>query len=181
MKRSSLLPLLVVALLLAACAEDPEQFGSVKSDPNAPAENQDIEVEPRIPIIPTFPCSSCHRYRLPNPKRRELVQFHTVRNKELHHGNAKAWCYNCHSEENIDRLIISSGELVTFNEAFKLCGSCHGDKLRDWNQGVHGKTRGHWNGVKRRLSCTACHNPHRPKFRPIQPEPPPDPPTELHE
>jgi formate-dependent nitrite reductase cytochrome c552 subunit len=137
------------------------------------------EVEPRIPLLATYPCSAkCHNQREPNPKKRLLVQFHTIRNKEFHHGDPAGWCYQCHSQQNIDRLLTAKGELVTFNEAYKLCGGCHGDKLRDWRLQVHGKTFGHWKGERIRRSCTACHNPHNPHFQKLQPEPPPLPPEQ---
>lgn len=145
--------------------------------PASSAAGQNVSVEPRAKLLPTFPCSSCHQHLKPNPEKRELKEFHTVRNKELHHGDSAAWCYQCHSQTNIDRLVIARGDLVTFDEAFLLCGSCHGDKLRDWKLAIHGKTMGHWRGDKIKRSCTGCHNPHAPKFPAIEPEEAPWPPT----
>jgi len=164
-----------LGLLSVACSENPPPAGGAP----APHVEEEVMVEERIPIIPSYPCSGCHKDRTPNPQKRRLVSFHTVRNDELHHGDAQGWCYHCHSVENIDRLKIANGSLVTFDQAFLLCGSCHGDKLRDWKEDVHGKTRGRWNGQKSRLSCTACHSPHLPKFRPIVPEKPPIPPEQV--
>jgi hypothetical protein len=138
-----------------------------------------ITLEPRTPLLVAYPCSRCHANQKPNPERRVLVKFHVLRNTELHHGDSQKWCYHCHSIENIDRLVLPSGTLVEFDEAPKLCGSCHGDKLRDWNLQVHGKTMGHWQGAKVRRACTGCHNPHRPAFQPIEPEPAPPSPEQV--
>ena len=130
-------------------------------------------------MLQTYPCwEKCHSKRVANPKKRELVQFHTIRNTEFHHGDPAGWCYQCHSQENINRLRTEKGELVTFDEAYLLCGSCHGDKLRDWRLQVHGKTLGGWRGKQVRRSCTACHNPHNPHFGHLKPEPPPVPPEQ---
>jgi uncharacterized CHY-type Zn-finger protein len=138
-----------------------------------------VAIEPRQAWLPTYPCSSCHEDLEQRPQRRKLVEFHTVRNRELNHGDTEYWCYQCHSAKNIDRLVvIASGKLVTFDEAYLLCGSCHGDKLRDWKAAVHGKTMGNWKGEKLRRSCTGCHNPHKPKFSPLQPEEAPIPPED---
>jgi cytochrome c553 len=51
---------------------------------------------------------------------------------------------------------------VSFDAAQLLCGKCHGDKLRDWRDGIHGKRIGDWasTGKKRWFTCTECHNPH---------------------
>ena len=172
-----------VALALAACfallaCEEAERHIHPGEAP-AVSEPLNVTVEPRIGLLPTYPCSRCHDKIERNPEKRLLVKFHTVRNKEFHHGEPKAWCYNCHSQVNIDRLVTSGGELVTFDEAYKLCGGCHGDKLRDWKMAVHGKTMGHWNGSKIRRSCTGCHNPHRPAFPHLQPESAPPPPEKV--
>ena len=63
-----------------------------------------------------------------------------------------------------------------------LCGKCHGDKLRDWRDGIHGKRIGSFTstGKKRWFTCTECHNPHNVQdgarnhgFAQLQPEPSP--------
>jgi hypothetical protein len=171
----------LLALLLVGCPKPEREYKKTGEPPPArtveetAAESQ-VSVEPRTSLLVMFPCTRCHAKLPRNPQKRTLVKFHVIRNTELHHGDPKAWCYNCHSLENIDRLVISSGELVTFDEAYRLCGGCHGDKLRDWKVQVHGKTMGHWRGEKIRRSCTGCHNPHRPAFPPLEPEPAPIPP-----
>ncbi len=150
------------------------EVGSLPPSPSAAASvQQEIEVEPRSQLLPTYPCSQCHEDREPNPQRRKLTEFHAVRNDELDHGDRSLWCYQCHSQKNSDRLVLVNGDLVTFDEAHRLCGGCHGDKGRDWRAGIHGITLGNWRGPQRRRLCTHCHDPHNPWFSAMTPEPPP--------
>ncbi|MCX6548617.1 MAG: hypothetical protein NTW40_11345, partial [Acidobacteria bacterium] len=72
-----------------------------------------------------------------------------------------------------DNLHLANGKLVSFNTSYQLCGQCHGDKLRDWRVGIHGKRTGMWNGAKQYLLCVHCHNPHSTHFKPLKPMPPP--------
>lgn len=155
---------------LAACSSTEPLEREARAHAAAEVE---LTVEPRAAFLPTYPCSSCHQSREPNPRRRWLTDFHTRRNTEFNHGNSERWCYQCHSIKNIDRLVISSGDLVSFDEAYKVCGGCHGDKLRDWKLAVHGKSMGGWKGHRIRRSCPGCHNPHNPHFPPLSPEAPP--------
>jgi len=134
----------------------------------APAPSGSVSVIDRRPFLPTFPCSRCHDGRTPDRTERKLAEFHTQ--KILNHGTEKGWCYRCHTVDNIDHLHLPDGTLVGFNEAYELCGSCHGDKLRDWKAGIHGLNTGFWLGSRERRSCPACHDPHSPKFPLMTPE-----------
>ena len=98
---------------------------------------------------------------------------------KLNHGPRDRWCFDCHNPDNRDVLRLASGRLVPFTESYLLCGQCHGDKLRDWKVGVHGKRTGMWNGAKQYLLCAHCHNPHAPHFQPMKPLPPPVRPEDL--
>ncbi|HJW72725.1 MAG TPA: cytochrome c3 family protein [Geothrix sp.] len=124
-----------------------------------------------------FPCSSCHEGMPPNTKRRQLTDMHT--DIVLNHGPESRWCLDCHDATKRDQLHLASGTPVRFTESYKLCGQCHGDKYRDWRVGVHGKRTGNWNGAKQYLLCVNCHNPHSPRFKPIQPMPAPLPPEKI--
>ena len=124
-----------------------------------------------------FPCSDCHADMEPNPERRELVDMHE--DIILDHAEGQRWCLDCHNLNDRDSLRLVSGELIPFTESYRLCGQCHGDKLRDWKVGVHGKRTGYWNGEKQYLLCAHCHNPHSPSFKPLQPMPPPIRPENL--
>ena len=85
---------------------------------------------------------------------------------------------DCHDAENRDQLHLASGAPVQFEESYRLCGQCHGEKYRDWRAGIHGRRTGDWNGHKSYLLCANCHNPHEPHFQPLKPEPAPTPPAE---
>lgn len=133
-----------------------------------------LEVPPPPFSDGIFPCSGCHADLEVNRRRRELTDFHT--DIELKHDEQHRWCLDCHDATERDSLHLASGERVSFDESYLLCGQCHGEKLRDWRAGVHGRRTGDWNGHKQYLLCAHCHNPHQPKFRPIAPMPPPRPP-----
>jgi hypothetical protein len=59
-------------------------------------------------------------------------------------------------------LVDHFGDPISFDQPQLLCGKCHGDKLRDWRDGIHGKRIGEFvsDGKKRWFTCTECHNPH---------------------
>ena len=134
----------------------------------APVGSVVITVDSRQPLLPNYPCSRCHAPGTANPTERALTEFHTQ--KVLNHGTQHGWCYRCHTKDDIDKLHLGDGELVSFDESYELCGSCHGDKLRDWKAGIHGLTTGDWNGDRLRRSCANCHDPHRPHFPEMTPE-----------
>ena len=126
-----------------------------------------------------YPCSGCHNADLPpNPRRRVLKMAHL--DIQLHHaGDQQMWCLDCHNADNRDVLRSASGAPIKFEESYKLCGQCHGEKYRDWKEGVHGKRTGEWNGRKQYLLCVNCHNPHAPKYKAIKPLPPPVRPEQI--
>jgi hypothetical protein len=118
-----------------------------------------------------YPCSTCHAELEVNYEHRELEMFHgEIR---LDHGPEERWCFDCHDAEDRDRLRLASGERIGFDESYRLCGQCHGTIYRDWRAGIHGRRRGYWNGAKSYLLCAHCHNPHSPRFKPLEPLPPP--------
>jgi hypothetical protein len=150
------------------------------SDPPPQAEEADsqaIEVPPppfRGEDI--FPCSDCHDPDIPiRTTRRPLRYAH--QDIVLHHDEEHRWCLDCHDATNRDRLRLASGETLPFEESYRLCGQCHGDKYRDWRAGVHGRRSGRWDGHKTYLLCVHCHDSHAPAFKPIKPEPAPKRPT----
>jgi hypothetical protein len=136
-----------------------------------PVQPQEYAVEAPPFSEGTFPCTACHANFAPNPVKRELSDWHTE--IVFNHDKENRWCLDCHDLNNRDSLKLASGKLLDFKESYKLCGQCHGEKLRDWKVGVHGKRTGYWNGKKEYLLCVHCHNPHSPKFQELTPEPPP--------
>jgi hypothetical protein len=131
---------------------------------------KDIQVPPPPFSEDIFPCSECHGEMEPNPERRELEAHEDI---VLRHDEKNRWCLDCHDAKNRDMLHLADGRLVDFKESYRLCGQCHGPKLRDWREGVHGRRTGSWNGQKTYLLCAHCHNPHAPRFKKMKPEPAP--------
>ncbi|MGE5468742.1 MAG: hypothetical protein ACM3Y9_15075 [Ignavibacteria bacterium] len=102
--------------------------------------------------------------------------------KNLQHGRGRIWCLDCHHTTQRNKLVDNFGDPVSFDQPQLLCGKCHGDKLRDWRDGIHGKRIGEWasDGKKRWFVCTECHNPHNVQdgdrnrgFIQLEPESPP--------
>jgi hypothetical protein len=181
-------PIAILAPLVVVACTVGEEPRRLQTTHPAPVASYAVTVDPRQPLLPTFPCSRCHEARTPDVRERALTEFHTQ--KVLNHGTLGGWCYRCHTKDNIDRLHLADGTLVSFDEAYELCGSCHGDKLRDWRDGIHGLTTGFWLGPRTRRSCPACHDPHNPRFPLMTPErtpawprtmPLPQAPEESHE
>jgi hypothetical protein len=99
----------------------------------------------------------------------------------LQHGAEDRWCFDCHNPGDRDRLRLADGTLIGFEESYRLCGQCHGTIFRDWRHGIHGRRVGYWNGRKAYVLCAHCHDPHRPRFQPLDPLPPPVRPSHLRE
>lgn len=137
--------------------------------PSEPLERPEVPPPPFTDGI--FPCTTCHADLPVNRTRRVLSDMHT--DIELRHDEQHRWCLDCHDGANRDVLHLASGEPVPFEESYRLCGQCHGEKLRDWRAGVHGRRSGSWNGHKTYLLCAHCHNPHQPRFAKIEPKPAP--------
>ena len=142
-----------------------------QTSPAAPA----ADLRPEVPPPPfsegIFPCSGCHNKDMPPNRARRALEMHT--DIVLTHDEEHRWCLDCHDAENRDQLHLASGDPVPFEESYRLCGQCHGEKYRDWRAGVHGRRVGQWNGAKRYLLCVNCHNPHSPRFKPLPPKPAP--------
>jgi len=182
--RNIRIPVLLIVfsiVLLWGCNQkgsetDPKEIQNISSGAadsikaGKPIENA-IELPPFSDGI--YPCSDCHKDLTPNPVKRELVDMHDDISVLFDHDKENRWCTDCHDLNNRDYLKLASGKLLDFKESYKLCGQCHGEKLRDWKVGVHGKRTGMWNGKKEYMLCVHCHNPHSPKFKQLTPEPPP--------
>jgi hypothetical protein len=141
------------------------------------------KVEERLEVPPPpfsdgiFPCMNCHANQKPNRTRRTLADMHT--DIDLKHAQPQLWCLDCHDAGDRNTLHLAGGEPIPFEESYRLCGQCHGEKLRDWKAGVHGRRTGNWNGSKNYLLCVHCHSPHQPRFKALAPKPAPVHPTRI--
>nr|WP_321358693.1 hypothetical protein [uncultured Draconibacterium sp.] len=179
--QKSQLPLFVLGLFFFCCscssqlsdAENNDQEINNSTEQSAVKTANITEIAVEAPPLTIFPCNDCHSEIEPNPERRELIDMHDDITAIFNHDSDNRWCLDCHDLNNRDSLRLANGELLDFKESYKLCGQCHGLKLRDWKAGVHGKRTGEWNGKKEYLLCVHCHNPHAPKFELLTPEPPP--------
>ena len=173
-------------LLLGLVATYPQlggnpAFGQPVDDPDAASQGLAPRSEQEFPVplkeLPKTitPCRACHgpEKDFPvNSKRREDLLVH--KNVKLNHGGVRVWCLDCHHPENRDYLApLSDGKLIPFDKTYLLCGKCHGTKYRDWRNGIHGRRTGYWNGPKNYYLCINCHDPHSPKYKSIEPMPPP--------
>lgn len=164
-------------VFIISCSDTGEVTKLVQTENTFPGnndnrDNQEIAVAPPPFSDGIFPCNDCHSYQKPNPVRRKL-EWHEDIQEMFNHDSQNRWCLDCHDLTDRDSLRLASGKLLDFKESYLLCGQCHGDKLRDWRVGVHGRRTGEWNGKKQYFLCVSCHNPHSPKFELIKPEPPP--------
>ena len=148
-------------------------MNSERPEINISRKNLEFAVEQPPFTEGIFPCNDCHSEIEPNPLRRDLIDMHDDISTLFNHDNENRWCLDCHDINNRDSLKLASGKLLDFKVSYKLCGQCHGEKLRDWKFGIHGKRTGEWNGKKEYLLCVHCHDPHAPKFKEMTPEPPP--------
>ena len=137
------------------------------------AMDREVAIKPPPLTEGIFPCMDCHSEMDPNPVRRKLEYMHDDIDAMFDHDRDNRWCLDCHDINQRDSLRLANGNLLAFTESQKLCGQCHGDKYRDWRVGVHGKRTGYWKGPKEYLLCVHCHNPHSPRFQPLEPMPPP--------
>ena len=140
------------------------------------ADDQLIAVPPPPFSKDVFPCSDCHEGEEVDRTRRVIEDHEDV---VFDHDSENRWCLDCHDADNRDKLRLASGALLEFTESYRLCGQCHGPKLKDWKAGAHGKRTGSWSGKKQYLLCVHCHNPHAPQFAPLEPQPAPTRPENL--
>lgn len=174
------MPYLISIKLVATSALCATLFAGLAVAADAPpVKDPDSSAVAPPPFSPgIFPCSDCHSIDdKVNTTPRKLEDAHE--DIVLKHDEENRWCLDCHDAQNRDKLHLANGRLIDFTESYKLCGQCHGIRLRDWRVGVHGKRTGEWSGKKQYLLCAHCHNPHSPRFQPLKPLPPPVRPGEL--
>jgi hypothetical protein len=115
-------------------------------------------------------CTTCHSVHV-EPMHKDIV---------LKHSPGMTGCFQCHHPEDRDTLRLANGDSIPFERSYELCGQCHGPKLRDWRDGLHGKRLGSWDGARQYLLCVHCHrNPHEPAFPDMELFPPPMRPEDI--
>jgi hypothetical protein len=166
----------------------------VPPPPNAPAPADSTNMAPiraaaarahgLSGAAPRLACRNCHSAE--RPPTVEMDSEGVIRLPDVHrhiainHGKKgrNDHCFHCHDPKNLEQLRVRDSEPFKFTESSKLCGSCHGPTLRDWEKGAHGRMTGFWDtkqGKATRTDCTSCHDPHSPAFPPIKPGPRPNP------
>lgn len=151
-----------------------DEPGTVEGD----QDSQPVETQPELMAIAPppfsegmFPCSECHLPEDEVNTEPHEVDFHDT--VVFEHDAENRWCFACHSLQDRDKLHLADGRLIDFKESYRLCGQCHGPRLRDWKAGDHGKRTGSWSGKKEYLLCAHCHDPHSPRIKPIPAMPAP--------
>ncbi len=177
---SALFWIFLIIIGMTACNigsshDDAEAFLSNSASESAVSE--DILIPNSTRSLDYFPCNDCHSELEVNTQRRELVDMHD--DIIFEHDSENRWCLACHDATNRDSLRLADGRLLSFEKSYELCGQCHGPKIRDWKLGIHGKSTGEWNGRKNYSLCVHCHDPHSPKFKLLEPMPPPIKPDKI--
>jgi hypothetical protein len=103
-----------------------------------------------------YPCSNCHATMGVNRKKRELKEEHSQ--IKLHHAETMRWCLDCHDGRNRDKLRLYNGELINFNESYRLCGNVTGliqgrRVFMEKNGILYGS------GKRTYYLCAHCHEP----------------------
>ncbi len=126
----------------------------------------DFLTEKRGLEITSFPCSNCHNQPLEAMlKNRDLNKKRAHWNIHIAHAGEEAMnCTTCHAKNNMDKLASLTGEFISIDESYKLCGQCHSTQYKDWQGGAHGKQLNGWKPPRVAKTCVSCHNPHQPAF-----------------
>lgn len=136
------------------------------SNAHASEDSDQIKILSRIEKLQTYPCTQCHKGIKINVVDKEVYDKHP--GLKFKHLSEVRLCRTCHDPANPNHLVLLNGTSITFDEVPQLCGQCHGKIGFNWTRGLHGKQVGSWNGEKTRWVCTECHNPHAPKYKPME-------------
>jgi hypothetical protein len=127
-----------------------------------------IALRSRAAAISQYPCTSCHQGRKVAMANKRIEDAHN-NIQPVHPSQTGAVCATCHSPDDVELLTLRSGERVTLDESYRLCGQCHFAQADAWAAGAHGKRLDGWQGRRIVMACTDCHDPHKPAVQPRVP------------
>jgi hypothetical protein len=120
----------------------------------------------------TDACGSCHRPGQPVIQAERIEDAHRYI-LPRHPTESGTHCITCHAPDDVERLVLASGERVGLDHAYRLCAQCHYAQVDAWAAGVHGKRLDGWRGRRVVMGCADCHDPHQPAIEPRMPFPGP--------
>lgn len=125
-----------------------------------------FKVGARAHQLTSFPCTSCHTKSIDHMKKDHLPGKKKAHwdVKLVHAGEDAMNCQTCHNSDSPDQLKSLTGNDISFDKAFVLCGQCHSTQFKEWEGGAHGKRMTGWKSERVSTSCVGCHNPHQPAF-----------------
>ena len=182
--------LLLAALLLAACQQEPVSppVLHIIEHAQAPNPNAGLSSErfigetPRVevtgypgrprfftlartPSIEKYPCATCHTLPIDRMRGPAGAPRRAHWDVTLEHAEASVMsCATCHALDAPDRLRTLENRPVAFDESYQVCAQCHGRQASDWSAGAHGKRVGGWAAPRVVYPCAHCHNPHHPRW-----------------
>ena len=162
--------LLIQSLLGSGCQERARADRELPQQPARPA--PPMTTTQRALRMRLYPCLDCHD-KIAASDKPALPLPGEHRDLQLAHFAGVERCHTCHDAANMNQLRLLNGEPATFDEPQRVCGQCHGEKLRDFEIGAHGKIMGSFRDGKYRYGCTDCHNPHAPRREKMQARPAP--------
>jgi hypothetical protein len=133
--------------------------------------SQNLDIKPfftqfRTEDIVSFPCQNCHTAPLSQLANSNKENKKAHWDIEVNHASKSVMnCTTCHNSKNTNYLNSLSGELISFDKSFELCGQCHSTQYKDWQGGAHGKSISGWKPPRVVKTCVNCHNPHNPAIQ----------------
>lgn len=113
--------------------------------------------------IERFKCTQCHNSEKSNIDKKIPTAHGDI--VLIHGGPEPLSCFTCHKKDDRDYLLTEKGLKVDLDHSYQLCAQCHFRQAKDWVGGAHGKRVSYWAGKRVVKNCTACHNPHSPRFQ----------------
>ena len=113
-----------------------------------------------------FPCTDCHDSDLDADITPEAFNRRAHWDVKFEHASSDTMnCDTCHDgTQNMMVLKTFTGQRVSYDHVYQVCGQCHFQQEADWRGGAHGKRLHGWAGDRVIANCTSCHNPHKPRF-----------------